>query len=148
MDFGEQFGIEGDVGRRGRVGHDLGQTAVEVAEERHQIETEVAGEIRLEIAVDATVEFAGTAEVAVAEMIECHRGLNEPLVELPRFPAILGPEFLPDLVALEVIAGVEMADPLEIERIVGRFGGHGRFTPAAVSGGMTGGRSGRQSGTT
>ena len=85
--------------------------------------------------MNAAVELAGTAEIAIAEMIECHRSLNEPLVELSRFAAILGPELLPDLVALEVVAGVEMADPLEVERIVGCFGSHERFTPAAGSGG-------------
>ena len=135
MDFGKKLGIEGNVGRRRRVRHHVSQAAIEVAEERHQIEAEVAGEIGLEVAMDAAVELAGTAEIAIAEMIECHRGLNEPLVELPRFPAIIGPKLPQDFGALEVVAGVEMADPLELERIVGRFGSHGRFTPAAVSGG-------------
>ena len=71
------------------------------------------------------MELAGAAEVAVPEMIECHRGLDQPLVELPRFAPILGPQRLPNLVALEVVAGIEMTDPLEIERIVGGLGGHG-----------------------
>ena len=56
MDFGEELGVEGNVGRRLGVGHHIGQAAIEVPQKRHQIEAEVAGEVGLEVAMDAAME--------------------------------------------------------------------------------------------
>ena len=54
-----------------------------------------------------------------------NRGLDEALVELPRLPAVFRPEFLPDLVALVIIALVELLDARQVERLVVRAVGRG-----------------------
>ena len=72
MNLREQIGVECDRGIILRAGGDLGQTRIEVAEEPRQVEPQMPGRVGLEIAVDAAVELAGTADVAVAKLLEEH----------------------------------------------------------------------------
>jgi hypothetical protein len=60
-------------------------------------------------------------------MIEGYGSLDESLIKLSRRPPVFGPEFLPDLMALVVVALVEFLDALEIQGLVGG-GVHGRLT--------------------
>jgi hypothetical protein len=69
--------------------------------------------------VHALVEFAGTADVAVAEMIEGYGGLDETLIKLSGRPPVFRPEFLPDLMTLVIVALVEFLDSLKIDGLVG-----------------------------
>ena len=67
------------------------------------------------------MEFSGAADVAVPEMVESHSRLDQPLIILPRRPPILGPELFPNLMALVVVARVEVGNSLQIEPFVPVF---------------------------
>jgi hypothetical protein len=110
--------VDGDRGVFLGAGGDFGEAGVEGGKEAGHVEAEMPGSIGVEVAVNAAVELPGPADVAVAEMIEGHGSLDEPLVELPRRAAVLRPEILPDLVALEVVALVELLDAEQVAWVV------------------------------
>ena len=119
MDLREQVGVERDVGKILRARGHVGETGVERGEKLPDVEAQVLWGVGFEIPMHALMKLAGPANVAVAEMIEGNRGLDEPLVKLPGRPPVFRPQLFPDLVALVIVAGIELLDAVEIQRFVG-----------------------------
>lgn len=95
-----------------------------------------------EVRAGGVIELLSAADIAVAEMMQTDGNLDEPLIELPRGSAVLGPEILPNLVRLKKVTDVEVSDTLVKARIVGglRFlfgvGGHGKCFHKRARGGL------------
>jgi hypothetical protein len=127
MDFRQQFWVELDVRKVVLARGNLCEAAVEGSEKSRKIEPQVLRGVGEQVVSSGGVQFAGSADVAISKMVEGHRCLDEPLVELSRRPPVVCPEFFPELMALVVVTRVEGDDALQVERVVGlgRCFGHG-----------------------
>ena len=94
------------------------QTQIKFHKKFLDIEPQMPGSKELEIPMDAFVELAGTANISISKMIERNCGLDQSLIIFSRRTAVLGPQFLPDFMALVVIALIEFLNPGEIEQFV------------------------------
>jgi hypothetical protein len=119
VNFREEFRVELDRGEVFSAGRHFGEAGVEACKEAGDIKPQMVWGVGFEIAVNAFVEFAGTADVAIAKMIEGYGSLDETLIKLSGRPAVFRPEFLPDLMTLVIVALVEFLDSLKIEGLVG-----------------------------
>src|SRR5207247_2551713 len=77
-----------------------------------EVEAEVPVRVLLEPLERAGEHALRAREVAVGEMVEGHRDLDEALEEVAGGPAQPGPHLLQGVVALEEVAGVELCHAL------------------------------------
>ena len=97
-----------DVRRVAVVGlQQLLKTGPEIVKEPLQIEAQVTWSVRFEVFAGRIVHPKGAAEVAVAEVKQRDRGLNEPLIKaLLRADGLL-PEFFPHIMAFEEVTPIK-----------------------------------------
>ena len=136
MDLGQSLRVEVDCGKIFGARHNLGQAGVEFGEEANYVEAEITGCVWFQIPMHACMEFSGAADVAISKMIEGYSSLDQGLVVPPRRTAVFGPEFLPDLMALVVVAGVKKGNSFEVKPLVvvgGRFTTHDLLSVIARS---------------
>ena len=110
VDLRQPVRVEFNLGKVFGAGHHLSQAGVEISQKASDIEAQVEGRVGIQVAVHAGVELSGSADVAIAEMVKCDGSLDQRLIEPAGRTAILRPEFLPDIVALVILAGVEVGD--------------------------------------
>src|SRR5690606_12367890 len=90
------------------TGEQIRAARFEVGKKRVEIQPEMLGPVRLQIIPAAVIQLFRSARVAIAEMIEAHRGLNQALVEAPLRTLAVRPQLFPHLVRLEKLALVEV----------------------------------------
>jgi hypothetical protein len=111
---------------------DFRTAAGEIGLELVDIATLVLGLVFLQIGQRRVIKFLRAARVAVAEMVQANRHLNQALVELARRPRILGPKLLPDFVRFVKIARIEVRYSFEIQRVI-LVGHEEKRFPAALN---------------
>src|SRR5438067_1432427 len=108
MDFRNQLGSNRDLGKLVLTRQHLGETGFQLVKELLQIQSQMVWTIRLQVRAAAMVELARPTDVAVAEMVQGHRGLDQPLEELAVRTLIVGPELFPHLVTFVKVAGIKV----------------------------------------
>src|SRR4051812_3807429 len=105
---------------------DLGKARIKFRDELPHIDPFAHGTILLQIPATTAVDFASTPNIAVPEVVQSDRRLNQPLVKQPQFAAVTLPQVFPDLVGFKKLAGIEISNALQVKRIVlVRIGSHG-----------------------
>ena len=94
------------------------EARVELLQKPVQIQTAARRAVRVQIPAAAAIHLAGAADISISKMVQRHGGLDQSLVEQSQIAAVVLPQLLPDFVRLEKLAGIEVRDALQIQRVV------------------------------